>query len=537
MRHIMWASVSILAATAGAQVTADNAGTARNGKVGPWPSIIARGGAEAVSYFCESDTLPAPGGTHYALRFAWKDAGVWRWTNINNNAGGNDSAMARGSDGQYHIAWASWAGVRWAHGSATSWTIAPARADIGVQQPSRISIALDAQNRPHIAYMEAAPGQDRGLHYTRWDGSAWTRGAAELVATGVWNSSIGNTYLALDTSGNPALAYTQGPDTGPGVVRFARLVAGAWQSETVAPSGYDAALAIGSDNTPRLAILDDQGVLYREKVAGAWRGERIPVPGWASAIAIALADDNTPFLSVRVDNDIYACRRAGAAWAVERLEAGDPQAPNFVMAPLGSSIDVDEQGRAHVAYASMFILNDSGGFREDLRVATSPVNGTPCTPVTASPSDAATCPHGSADFAAGAEPGSSFAWEFSADGVAFTPLADGLNPFPGAESVFTAAGVHTDRLTLSAPDQDHGRLETLSVRCVVTAACGSAASDTARLAVCPADINCDGFLDFFDDDEFVAAFEAGDDRGDFNGDGFIDFFDYDAFITAFETGC
>jgi hypothetical protein len=61
--------------------------------------------------------------------------------------------------------------------------------------------------------------------------------------------------------------------------------------------------------------------------------------------------------------------------------------------------------------------------------------------------------------------------------------------------------------------------------------------DTNTYNRCSADFNQDGFLDFFDYDEFVGAFETGDPRTDFNLDGFLDFFDYDAFVQAFEIGC
>jgi hypothetical protein len=59
----------------------------------------------------------------------------------------------------------------------------------------------------------------------------------------------------------------------------------------------------------------------------------------------------------------------------------------------------------------------------------------------------------------------------------------------------------------------------------------------AYLLVCLADFNADGFVDFFDYDAFVNAFETGDPAADANGDGFLDFFDYDAFVGAFESGC
>ncbi len=58
---------------------------------------------------------------------------------------------------------------------------------------------------------------------------------------------------------------------------------------------------------------------------------------------------------------------------------------------------------------------------------------------------------------------------------------------------------------------------------------------------CPADFNGDGFVDFFDFDEFVICFEGNacppGASPDFNGDGFADFFDYDEFVIDFEAGC
>ena len=81
-------------------------------------------------------------------------------------------------------------------------------------------------------------------------------------------------------------------------------------------------------------------------------------------------------------------------------------------------------------------------------------------------------------------------------------------------------------------------------RCVVSADCQTTTtviSDPATLTVCTADFNCDGFLDFFDYDDYVNCFETascpGGRTADFNGDGFADFFDYDAYVEAFQIGC
>lgn len=54
---------------------------------------------------------------------------------------------------------------------------------------------------------------------------------------------------------------------------------------------------------------------------------------------------------------------------------------------------------------------------------------------------------------------------------------------------------------------------------------------------CPADLNGDGTLDFFDVSAFLLAFNSQDPAADFTGDGAFDFFDVSAFLTSFSAGC
>ncbi len=51
---------------------------------------------------------------------------------------------------------------------------------------------------------------------------------------------------------------------------------------------------------------------------------------------------------------------------------------------------------------------------------------------------------------------------------------------------------------------------------------------------CPADLNGDGVLNFFDVSQFLGEFAAG---GDYNGDGVTNFFDVSAFLGDFNAGC
>jgi FG-GAP repeat len=54
---------------------------------------------------------------------------------------------------------------------------------------------------------------------------------------------------------------------------------------------------------------------------------------------------------------------------------------------------------------------------------------------------------------------------------------------------------------------------------------------------CPADLNRDGTLNFFDVSAFLVAFHMGDPLADITGDGNLDMFDVSAFLSAFNAGC
>ncbi|HIB68650.1 MAG TPA: hypothetical protein EYO33_27065 [Phycisphaerales bacterium] len=54
---------------------------------------------------------------------------------------------------------------------------------------------------------------------------------------------------------------------------------------------------------------------------------------------------------------------------------------------------------------------------------------------------------------------------------------------------------------------------------------------------CPADLNDDGVLDFFDVSAFLSAYADENPAADFTGDGNYDFFDVSAFLSAYAAGC
>lgn len=54
---------------------------------------------------------------------------------------------------------------------------------------------------------------------------------------------------------------------------------------------------------------------------------------------------------------------------------------------------------------------------------------------------------------------------------------------------------------------------------------------------CPADLNADCEVNFFDVSVFLSAYTAGDAVADFTGDGEFNFFDVSAFLSAYNDGC
>lgn len=119
----------------------------------------------------------------------------------------------------------------------------------------------------------------------------------------------------------------------------------------------------------------------------------------------------------------------------------------------------------------------------------------------------------------------------------------------GAYSWSTGATAADVQAWLDDPASNHGWIllgdeETAASSKRFDAREFTVASDRPRLVIeftppagCPADINGDTVLDFFDVQEFLSLFSAMDPAADFNNDTVFDFFDVQAFLQAFSAGC
>lgn len=142
------------------------------------------------------------------------------------------------------------------------------------------------------------------------------------------------------------------------------------------------------------------------------------------------------------------------------------------------------------------------------------------------PIDTSVCPGGNTQFSVFAAGSGPFEFQWRKDGLNINPL--------------TNTSALTDSLVLpSVSTSSEGLYD-----CVVTNACGSVTSHSARLLVCPADCTCDGGVNIDDLLFFLAAFEAGTleadlDNGTSSGtpDGGVTIDDLLFFLIRFEAGC
>jgi hypothetical protein len=380
-------SLGLAASAMGGVLAVDTTGTARNGKVGHFSSMVASANEEAVSYYCEQDPS-GPLATSFAVRFAWKTGGAdgcWQVTNIGDF--GSYTSMKRDTGGVYHILYAGWNGLAWATGAGRTWTIAPDRVD-SVVAPGEVAMVLDAQNRPHVAYYDSDAPSGRALKYTEWNGTQWMRGPSETIAMNAWTPTIspGNTFLALDSAGVPHVTFAQPVDAvnAVGDIKYATLQNGAWTIESLGIVGENPSLMIGTDNVPRIAFQGGLGLTYAYKSGGVWVTEDVPTFGsWPNSVTMALGPNNSPSIgfAMTANEDMYLATRGTGGWNVAMVDGDGLPNGDLILGRLGVGLAVDPAGQPHMSYWAVTIYNlpnNTTDHHSDLRYYTSGNAGTIC---------------------------------------------------------------------------------------------------------------------------------------------------------------
>jgi len=309
------------------------------------------------------------------------------------------SSIELDSSGRPHISYMGVEGnmiyTKYAHYDDRIWqheTIAP----VGGNFTVGTSIAIDAQNNPHVTFAQIHPTW--ALKYARRDEASWSlesieeqyqvgyRSSLVLAADSnprvIYGKSSGFGYAYRDNAGwnvEPGPGYgvlVQGLDGTIQAVTWAHdwlhsssYSQGTWSTpQLVTRGGFGLDVAI--DTTGRMHVahqtLGSDELYYSVYDGDSWTTELVDGPGNVfghAQVGLALDRQGRPKISYLVHDEdhtggayVQFAEWTGSQWSVERL-IGERTAGSY-----GTSLAVDDIGRAYITYYST--ENDQG-----LRVA------------------------------------------------------------------------------------------------------------------------------------------------------------------------
>jgi hypothetical protein len=285
------------------------------------------------------------------LRYAWFNGTIWQVETVGyDEHSGHGTSLALDSEGKPHISYFfrdrenNEGHLRYAHWSGEKWHVETIDKEPGYYSAAHSSLALDAENRPHICYSSRISKsiKEEALLYAHFDGTAWNLEVVDDEIPYTADSS-----LVVDAEGRPHISYRMQAVYGEDhkLKYFHRDDAG-WHSETVDSSIYPIDLDGGTAPSFTSLALDSAGqphivfnrhpfekgrspdarpndLMYAHHDGIGWRIETVSSgTGFAYWVSLALDSDDQAHITCydRVNGDLKYFRREGSS-----AGAGVPQ--------------------------------------------------------------------------------------------------------------------------------------------------------------------------------------------------------------------
>ncbi|RKZ08354.1 hypothetical protein DRQ25_09265 [Candidatus Fermentibacteria bacterium] len=199
------------------------------------------------------------------------------------------------------------------------------------------SLALDSNGYPHISYQDNSY-QVEDLKYTSWSGSSWVVTTVDSIGDAGMYSS-----LILDAFDNPHIAYT-GYD---GLRYASRSDTGIWVLETIDyTGGMYPSLAFDSSEYPHIAYYHYAAdyLKYAYWTGSSWVIETID-HGWFH-LSLALDSSDIPHIAYYIwgtDYDLKYANRNNSVWEIETVDS---------VGAVGAepSLTMDTSNNPHISY-------------------------------------------------------------------------------------------------------------------------------------------------------------------------------------------
>ncbi len=306
-------------------------------------------GRPAISYYDANNQ---------ELKFAYRDSSGWHTETVDSEGLGGvigvTTALHLDAHGRAHIAYADGTHqmLNYARRGTSGWQLE----QVGPtnRYVAAISLAVDSAGYPHLAYYAYDPGSGQyALIHAQRSASGWT---LETIAADVgWHESCS---LALDSNDRPHVAY---PAAGR-QSKIAHWTGAAWQLETVTWSGDspdDLSLAIDAAGFPHVS-----GTVIMQYEPTSWSMEYHyrDGMGWHLAVglgsgsgqtSLALDAGGNPAVAQAARDNLSLVSFDGAAWHSEVVDSSRDVGEL-------SSLAIDAGGRPTIAYAPGLIASWTG---------------------------------------------------------------------------------------------------------------------------------------------------------------------------------
>ncbi len=217
-------------------------------------------------------------------------------------------------------------------------------------------LALDAAGHPHISYYRYPSSIDNisGLKYAAWNGASWDIHTADSIGVGCW--APGSTSLVLDASDRPHISYCDAASTGhphvPSVLKYAVWNGTGWEVQVVdGPDvGHYSSLALDASGYPRISYQDyaNGDLKYAAWDGTSWNIQVVDDGAFVfqyQYTSLALDSSWRPRIGYydRRNEHLKYAAWDGASWDIETVDS---------VGRVGEwdSLALDASGRPHISY-------------------------------------------------------------------------------------------------------------------------------------------------------------------------------------------
>jgi hypothetical protein len=214
--------------------------------------------------------------------------------------------------------------------------------DSGMGSVSGTSIQTDGAGNPHISYLNMTG--EWSLRYANRSGSSWAKQTVDAIGNDTVTMNT-RTSLALDTTGNPRIAYYNGTHHD---LQYASLDGGGW-TKMIADHGIRGAypaLALDSSGYPHIAYVNYNGghpeLMYAWYDGAAWHNTTAPGDHIGYYNSLVLDSSNTAHISTTNTTGLYYLTWDGVSWTSVPIDTNCEARE--------SSIARDADGKIYISY-------------------------------------------------------------------------------------------------------------------------------------------------------------------------------------------